>query len=688
MLRQVTGEISFKETASDFRDRRVSLMQLYLKERGHYQSTIDGRFGPETTTAVQKYQRHKKLPENGVIDAATGGMMGMPFWTTDAKRTLDTPFRDEKLFQKDQEFRFQSSIGLGYFFSSWPDVVRDPKNCLTARALRTNNPGALNISKWQKDLNGYVGITKADGAGNKTTIYETPEDGIAAWGILLRIIYFKGKTDKVTIGQIVDRCRGSIPRKPYLEGYLRFSDGELVEDYEVDLYEPTTMKKVAVASFSHEFGSWYPLLDEQLLAGLAASEAYVSGRARQRDITSGGGNFPFVSESELHADFYRADPEEGDDSDVLDDGAEEFAEGIDREGSITSVIDKSIAANRAVQLQVSDAYWPANPRNAPDTWHVPGNSSDVDFELTYALTHRILEAGCFRPDTSTNGKYTLALRGCVIAGGASKEEDQPSIRFRATRPDHEAFLCSIGVVDTSKETLSFYMASTVPRRTGMLKYYNKINFEYPWSSRCNMLPSGCYQYCVGTHYGDSGKVTFVLRLGNGPEPKSAGEAVVLRTTNDLCYGVQDIWDRTKPADNIHPAALKVSFSSIGCLTLKGTQGAGSDYSSATGPWKSFRKKLGFENENLATRFDVVLVTGHEAAAIAAVGQSPIDPLLCLRQGSQGDMVAALQQHLGLTPDKSFGPATTEALVARQRQLLGFASGTYNREMAALLGFNW
>ncbi|MEI9412344.1 hypothetical protein [Mesorhizobium salmacidum] len=443
------------------------------------------------------------------------------------------------------------------------------------------------------------------------------------------------------------------------------------------------MTKVAVASFSHEFGSWYPLLDEQLLAGLAVSDVYVSLRARSLITISG---------RELDPGFYRAVPEDGDvaSDDVEDDGVEETEEDLDTYGSLTSLAlqETAKAGFKAPHLNLSDAHWPEDPKNAPDTWHVPGNGADVNFDLTLDLVRRLMQVGCFEPDTSTNGKFVLALRGCVIFDGSSEVEDKTSIKFRATRPNHEDFLCSIGVVDTKEQRLSFYEASTVPRRTGMLKYYNKVNFGTAWRLKCNMLPTGCYEYCVGTHYGHAGKVPYVLRLGNGPERKFAGEALVLRTTNDLVYGTQDTWDRTRPGDNIHPAFLSVSFSSVGCLTLHGTQTPGGKYSTATGQWKSFRKMAGFENENHGKRFDAVVVTGHEAAAVAAIGGGSIDTLMCLRQGSRGKIVGRLQEQLGLNPDNVFSPLTAETLVALQRTTLSFATGTWTREMASKLNLEF
>ena len=61
------------------------------------------------------------------------------------------------------------SLVPGGFFSA------DPEDMHVPRSVRTNNPGALNISAWQKERRGFVGVTPPDSAGNKTTIYRTPE---------------------------------------------------------------------------------------------------------------------------------------------------------------------------------------------------------------------------------------------------------------------------------------------------------------------------------------------------------------------------------------------------------------------------------------------------------------------------------------------------------------------------------
>lgn len=344
-------ELVFQQTDSMIVDRRVALIQLTLKDRNLYSSKFDGLFGPKTFTAVQKLQRQKGLPETGEVDRLTGETLGLPFWALDVVRTLDPPFRDDDKFAPDTEFVFRSNAGTGHFFSSWPDAVYNSTNMLTRRALRTNNPGAMNISDWQKKLPGYIGVTYPDNSPNKnqTTIFSSPEFGVTAWGVLLKDKYFKNVKDPVSVGAIIDKYRGGISRNPYLAGYAKYSNGELVEDYMVDLYDPIELAKLAIASFSHEFGSWYPLTDEQLTAGFTEAERFIRAEARQA-------SFSYHEHDDAEAD-----------------AEDQSAEGIDTFGSLTSIAGPFIT--RAERLGVEDAQWPLDPANAPDTWHLPTRSA-------------------------------------------------------------------------------------------------------------------------------------------------------------------------------------------------------------------------------------------------------------------------------------------------------------------------
>ena len=266
----------FKQIKGHVPDRRVALLQCVLADKKLYSSALDGLFGRQTMSAVESFQATQGICADGIVSIQTGKAMGLPFWDTHVARRLDPPFRDDAKYPDDTEFNFRSLVGIGNFFSGQPEADYNSSNTLTRRALRTNNPGAINISKWQRDnMKGYLGCSLPDRYGNQTTIYDTPEHGIGAWGFLLRKIYFNSNKEEVTVGAIVDKYRGKDPRDPYIEGYRKFSDGRFAEDYEVDLYDNAELARLAIASFSHEFGSWYPLTDEQLLAGFAITDGYI-----------------------------------------------------------------------------------------------------------------------------------------------------------------------------------------------------------------------------------------------------------------------------------------------------------------------------------------------------------------------------------------------------------------------------
>jgi D-alanyl-D-alanine carboxypeptidase len=277
------------------------LLQRVLEDNGLYSSATDGVFGAETTSAVISFQTMHGIPADGIVSMDTGKALGLPFWDTDVARRLNPPFRDDTKYPEAAEFNFRSLVGIGNFFSSRPDAEYDSSNTLTRRALRTNNPGAINISNWQVgDMKGYVGSTLPDRYGDSTAVYESPEYGVGAWGFLLRKIYFSGNKDKVTVGEIVDKYRGPNLRDGYIDGYMRFSDGRFTEDYEVDLYDNAEMARLAIASYSFEFGSWYPLTDDQLLAGFAVTDSYI-------DLS--GKDEVAVSPEELDPTFYTILPE-------------------------------------------------------------------------------------------------------------------------------------------------------------------------------------------------------------------------------------------------------------------------------------------------------------------------------------------------------------------------------------------
>jgi len=50
-------------------------------------------------------------------------------------------------------------------------------------------------------------------------IYASPEQGVAAWGYLLRVRYFHGDTSPVTLRAIIDKYRGGNNADDYIRGY-------------------------------------------------------------------------------------------------------------------------------------------------------------------------------------------------------------------------------------------------------------------------------------------------------------------------------------------------------------------------------------------------------------------------------------------------------------------------------------
>lgn len=363
-----------------------------------------------------------------------------------------------------------------------------------------------------------------------------------------------------------------------------------------------------------------------------------------------------------------------------------WMENIDTTILLPSAFETQVARPK---LSAHDAYWPSSPRNAPDTWHLPEEFADHPFELTLATLKGLAEINGFAPVTDGHNKLIFGLRGCKLRNGGSRLEGVTEAQLQPISPDHENFRCVIGVADVVTGVLSLYSASTVPRRTQMLKYYNRVNFGTS-KVLCNMLPTGCYEYCVGSHFSTvNGEVKFVLRQGNGPLPVNSSTVTTLRTHNDLAYGTQDYWDRTKPGDNIHPAFLSVSFSSQGCLTLPGTQhGSGSSHTTGTGEWRRFRKAAGFDGERHGSRYDVMLLTGHEAAAYSLTNPVDWPRLACLRHGSQGEVVAKLQQQIDALSDGKFGPRTKELLASAQNDTIGFATGTWTPDMAELMNLDF
>ena len=300
-------------------------------------------------------------------------------------------------------------------------------------------------------------------------------------------------------------------------------------------------------------------------------------------------------------------------------------------------------------------YWPSKDKNSPSYAHLlvdGGEKLEVaeNFELTAAEFDLLLAANRFNPQ-GKDGIVAFGIRGARIRSGEMLE-GVDHVPLADARPNHRNFRCVLGYYFTGSRTFHAYTASTVPWHQYMSR-----------GLRNNMLPTGCYIYKVGMHC-PSTKSRWVkgLRLSDATGAWS-GPATVLRTKNDLAFGLADVWDRCSPSDNVHCAYSDSKFSSLGCQTVKGGQ--------HSGLWKKFQKTILALGDN--SRVDYVLLTGADvaiAADVLASGGTADDPevkrrLVRLRTGSEGDEVKRLQEKLGVGQSGYFGAVTKDKLTRAQ-----------------------
>ena len=159
----------------------------------------------------------------------------------------------------------------GGFFSA------DPGNLNVRRSIRTNNPGALDFSTWQQKRLGYVGVTQPDNSPNRniTTIYRTPEHGVAAWYYLISHLYnFPGGS--FSLNDLARRYAGGndpTAIRDYIVGWTRWLDPSLPTSGRISVGDTTTMATLGKAMFSHEAGKATPVHDDQILFGIENEKA-------------------------------------------------------------------------------------------------------------------------------------------------------------------------------------------------------------------------------------------------------------------------------------------------------------------------------------------------------------------------------------------------------------------------------
>lgn len=147
------------------------------------------------------------------------------------------------------------SLVPGGFFSSPEDPAHYPVS------IRSNNPGAVNGASWLRAMPGYVTEIKFDGKNN-TTIFETPEQGVAVYFELLKRYAANGKT---SIGQIIKQYGGGQDYSGYITTVSKWTG--LPASTEIDLDDDATLLPFAKAMFRYEAGRVPPWSDAQILYG-------------------------------------------------------------------------------------------------------------------------------------------------------------------------------------------------------------------------------------------------------------------------------------------------------------------------------------------------------------------------------------------------------------------------------------
>ncbi|WP_313336705.1 peptidoglycan-binding domain-containing protein [Sphingobium yanoikuyae] len=263
----------------------VELVQDALIKHGYDLGSAgaDGDFGLATVAAVGLFQR-QQFGAGGVdliVGANTAQALGLA-WpkALDDDLPPELPPVSAPAGPVNQPLVTPASSGPGTqearpdYRSLTPDGIfsSTPFDLSQRRSLRTNNPGALNVSAWQRAFPGFVGETQPDFAGNRTSIYVTPEHGIAAWHHLMTNRYGFGAKGKFMLAELARRYAG-VPSadgpavKAYLKGWAHHAPN-LSGDRELSLDLDADMLLLAKGMFGHEFGGKSPWKDDQVLTAL------------------------------------------------------------------------------------------------------------------------------------------------------------------------------------------------------------------------------------------------------------------------------------------------------------------------------------------------------------------------------------------------------------------------------------
>lgn len=299
----------------------------------------------------------------------------------------------------------------------------------------------------------------------------------------------------------------------------------------------------------------------------------------------------------------------------------------------------------------------------------------------------------------------FGLRGCVaetaeLAGDRAAFVD--ALRLREATVDFRRFSCVIGVWRPDLALLWAGPGSTAPSAPLVYARARAVAAGADGASlrRCNLLPTGVYAFRIGVHGRDLGAPqpgAFVL----DDEP-----AAVIRadSVDPLRFSIRSRWDLSGGwvADNIHAggfaAAPDLDYLSAGGQVLRGTYLARDGGLAPSDAFARLRLMAGLshppqvDDPAAAELYPYALLTGRELRLAAALGPgAEEDPaLISLKRGASGPRVAALQRALGFDPaavDGSFGFDTQAALIRRQLEVEGVATGAVGPRLAKALNLD-
>lgn len=351
---------------------------------------------------------------------------------------------------------------------------------------------------------------------------------------------------------------------------------------------------------------------------------------------------------------------------------------------------------------------PAGEEADPDLQHISGTVLETAaydapsaIALTGELLSRALKLSGVDPYSlaARNPRVLFGLRGAALEPGedvAERAAFVDAVRMREQTIDYRRMRCVIGVWDVESGGLWAAPGSTVPSAPLIYDRARRVAAGAdPDTTRfCNLLPTGMYRYRVGTHGATRGYQQPGAFLFDMPQ------AVVLRCDqiDPMNFTTRSRWDIApgRVANDIHAGGFagrpELDFLSAGGQTLRGRYEDGQP----TDAFGLFRLMAGLAHPvspgDDGVRFSYALLTARELriAAATPAGDETDPALQTLRLGASGPRVSALQRLLGAPAaavDGVFDMRTQAALIARQHEIGGFASGVVGPKLARQMGLD-